>query len=241
MIRYFLPCHAQTPKNKWIAVIDEIYGASPYNKRIELTARGRHVGCLRNRRAGFTLRVRRCAGRSGPCSQLIRALCGRTYRVALIALFLCSCSSKLICREEILFINEKDQVLRIELGTYRHDIRYDKKEFGNLDCPKWYALLSDSAFRPQRRQGKYRSLKVGNACGHYELSKLKIYIEDTSVVKIDSLKYLENGWYARIWVKSLKNGETKLVLEDSKDQFTAKLINREKSVEAENAVHYRRQ
>ena len=48
---------------------------SPYNNRIELTARGRHAACLRKRHAGsapaLLLRRRACA----LCSQLIRALC----------------------------------------------------------------------------------------------------------------------------------------------------------------------
>jgi hypothetical protein len=51
--------------------------ASPYNKRIELTARGRHGLCLSKARAGDPpppyLPVRRLR----PCSQLIRALYGR--------------------------------------------------------------------------------------------------------------------------------------------------------------------
>lgn len=51
--------------------------APPYNNRIEPTARARHVGCLRNRRAGSApaLLLRRRA--SAPCSRLIRALYGR--------------------------------------------------------------------------------------------------------------------------------------------------------------------
>ena len=58
-------------------------GASPHNKRIELTPRGRHAPCdpvgidIVKGRAGFTLRVRRSAGHGGPCSQLIRALYGQ--------------------------------------------------------------------------------------------------------------------------------------------------------------------
>ena len=52
----------------------------PYNKRIELTARGRHALRLREGRAGFTLRPCPFQARaSGPCSQLIRALYGRSF------------------------------------------------------------------------------------------------------------------------------------------------------------------
>ena len=53
-----------------------MYRASPYNKRIELTARGRHVGCLRNRRAGSPTALSVPASAFGPCSQLIRVLYG---------------------------------------------------------------------------------------------------------------------------------------------------------------------
>src|SRR6185295_1728949 len=64
------------------------HSASPYNKRIELTARGRHglcsfgwVNSLGKARAGFTLRSRPFrAATSGPCSQLIRALYGPKSR-----------------------------------------------------------------------------------------------------------------------------------------------------------------
>ena len=48
----------------------------PYNKRIELTARGRHAGCLRNRRAGDPPGFGLPAEPLRPCSQLIRALYG---------------------------------------------------------------------------------------------------------------------------------------------------------------------
>ena len=57
--------------------------ASPYNKRIDLTPRGRHAPCdvpwvdRGKGHAGFTLRVRLRAGHGGPSSKLIGALYGR--------------------------------------------------------------------------------------------------------------------------------------------------------------------
>jgi len=51
--------------------------ASPHNKRIELTARGRHGLCLRKARAGDAPGFRFPAEALRPCSQLIRALYGR--------------------------------------------------------------------------------------------------------------------------------------------------------------------
>jgi hypothetical protein len=49
----------------------------PYNKRIELTARGRHGACLRKPRAGSPPAAGLPPSACGPCSQLIRALYGR--------------------------------------------------------------------------------------------------------------------------------------------------------------------
>jgi hypothetical protein len=52
-------------------------GTSPHNKRIELTALGRHSLCLRKVRAGDAPGFRFSAEALRPCSQLIRALYGR--------------------------------------------------------------------------------------------------------------------------------------------------------------------
>ena len=60
-------------------------GTSPYNNRIEQTARGRHGACVEvlgllfacKPRAGSPPRAGLSPSRSGPCSLLIRALYGR--------------------------------------------------------------------------------------------------------------------------------------------------------------------
>jgi hypothetical protein len=49
-------------------------GPSPYNKRIELTARGRHVFRMRESRAGDPPRPSLPGRALRPCSQLIRAM-----------------------------------------------------------------------------------------------------------------------------------------------------------------------
>jgi hypothetical protein len=51
-------------------------GASPYNKRIELTALGRHVFCLRKSHAGDAPGFDFPVESFRPCSQLIRELYG---------------------------------------------------------------------------------------------------------------------------------------------------------------------
>jgi hypothetical protein len=51
--------------------------ASPYNNRIDLSARGCHAGRLRIRRASFPPAAGLSASAYGPCSQVIRPLYGR--------------------------------------------------------------------------------------------------------------------------------------------------------------------
>jgi hypothetical protein len=56
--------------------------ASPYNNRIDQSARGYHTGRLRVRRASSPPAARLPPSASGPCSQLIRVLYGpKNYRM----------------------------------------------------------------------------------------------------------------------------------------------------------------